>query len=355
MGNSEQVPKLHNPSITNETYPIDETIQQQAYETEIKLFTKFVLPLTPNEMYYKDIPIDFKGNNYLHTLMCGHGRPDKKIMVCLHGYQGNSLSFYRIFPLIYENFTCYAPDLIGMGLSSRPIVEFTSPEMCNDYFIESIEAWRKAMNIDTFYLCGHSLGGYFALIYALRYPEHVKDIILFAPSCITDISKGGDIHENVWWAQKFGFRMISSFWQFQPRLQDISNNRLLSGMFNFALRKRYAISSEESELTGLITELTMKYPKDTDQCIYYIFKHPFPTPQLPIENDLETKLLDKKFLIMFGEKDWMEKIGIERLIQKDPVRFELFTISKYGHTFPLENPEEVADIINAKYSKKEEK
>ena len=51
----------------------------------------------------------------------------------------------------------------------------------------------------------------------------------------------------------------------------------------------------------------------------------------------------------------MEKIGIERLIQKDPVRFELFTISKYVHTFPLENPEEVADIINAKYSKKEEK
>ena len=41
MGNSEQVPKLHNPSITNETYPIDETIKQQAYETEIKLLDPF--------------------------------------------------------------------------------------------------------------------------------------------------------------------------------------------------------------------------------------------------------------------------------------------------------------------------
>ena len=49
---------------------------------------------------------------------------------------------------------------------------------------------------------------------------------------------------------------------------------------------------------------------------------------------------------MYGEKDWMERVGIERLAKKYPERFDLFTVSKYGHTFPMENPSEVAEIIN---------
>jgi pimeloyl-ACP methyl ester carboxylesterase len=90
----------------------------------------------------------------------------------------------------------------------------------------------------------------------------------------------------------------------------------------------------------------MKYPKDTDQCIYYIFKHPFPSAQFPLEKDLEKQLQDKRILFMYGEKDWMEKIGAVRLCNKQPHRCVMFTISKYGHTFPLENPQEVADVIN---------
>lgn len=350
MGNSQQQENKESQTSSQvndgETYEINQDIKQKAYETEVKLLSEYAKPLTHNEIYYKDISIDFHGNNYLHTLMCGHARPGKDIIVCLHGYQGNSLTFYKLMPLLYDNYTTYAPDIIGMGLSSRPKVEFTSTEMCNDYFIESLEAWRKVMNIDKFYMCGHSLGGYFALIYALRFPEHIKDIILMAPTCISDVSKGGDIHHTVWWPQKIGFRLVSPLWSFQPRLQDLVNNKLLTGIFNMVLRKRYDISPEESEYTGLITELTMKYPKDTDQCIYYIFKHPFPSPQKPLEGDLENKLLDKHFLVMYGEKDWMERVGIERLAKKYPERFDLFTVSKYGHTFPMENPSEVAEIIN---------
>ena len=350
MGNTtqQQLTLTHgiNPPGT-ETYDIDPDIKQQAYQIEKQLLQTHVRPLTPNDMYYKDIPINFHGsNNYIHTLICGDNRADKEVIVMLHGFQGNSLSFYKIMPLIHDKFTSYAPDMIGMGLSSRPKVEFNSAFMCYEYFIESLEAWRKALRIEQFYLCGHSMGGFFAAVYALKYPQHVKDLILFAPTCVTDTEKGGDIHQNVWWPQKVGFKLIAPFWHYQPRLQDISQHVLLKGLFNKALRIRYAISEEESELLGKITELTMKYPKDTDQCIYYIFKHPFPSAQFPLEKDLEEQLLDKRILFVYGEKDWMEKLGAERLCSKQPQRCLMFTISKYGHTFPLENPQEVADVLN---------
>lgn len=326
-------------------FPIDPALRDAAYKIEEELFSKYSFQ-AKNDMYYKDISFDYWGNNYLHTLMCGVDRKDKETIVMLHGYQGNSLSFYRILPLIYEKFNAYAPDLFGMGLSSRPDITFVSPEQCNEIFIESLEAWRKALGLEKFYLCGHSLGGYFALIYALKYPEHVKDIILFAPSGITDLKRGGNIHETTPFIVKIGFKIIPYVWKTQPRLQDLNHSVATRKLLNMGLRKRYDISEEESELTAKITEYTLKYPKDLDQCLYYIFKYPLPTPQIPLEEQLDNKLLDKRILFLYGQTDWMERIGPLRLKEKFPDRIEFYTISKYGHTFPLENPEEVANVMN---------
>jgi pimeloyl-ACP methyl ester carboxylesterase len=36
------------------------------------------------------------------------------------------------------------------------------------WFIDSLEEWRKAKNLDNFILLGHSLGGYIAARYALK-------------------------------------------------------------------------------------------------------------------------------------------------------------------------------------------
>ena len=36
-------------------------------------------------------------------------------------------------------------------------------------FVESIEEWRQEMKLDKFILLGHSLGGFLAMSYAIRY------------------------------------------------------------------------------------------------------------------------------------------------------------------------------------------
>jgi pimeloyl-ACP methyl ester carboxylesterase len=56
-----------------------------------------------------------------------------------------------------------------MGGSSRPYFKLETPQECVDFFLNSIEEWRQKMNLDKFYLVGHSFGGYISGLYAVKY------------------------------------------------------------------------------------------------------------------------------------------------------------------------------------------
>jgi cardiolipin-specific phospholipase len=45
------------------------------------------------------------------------------------------------------------------------------PEQLN-YFLDSLEAWRKEMGIERMHLLGHSWGGYLSTRYAQKYATH---------------------------------------------------------------------------------------------------------------------------------------------------------------------------------------
>lgn len=56
-----------------------------------------------------------------------------------------------------------------MGLSSRPNYEAGPAEEILSDFVESVEDFRKALEIETCYLVGHSLGAYISIGYCLKY------------------------------------------------------------------------------------------------------------------------------------------------------------------------------------------
>ena len=47
-----------------------------------------------------------------------------------------------------------------------------------DRFIDEIEQVRQALDLEDFYLFGHSCGGIWAIEYALKYQAHLKGLIL---------------------------------------------------------------------------------------------------------------------------------------------------------------------------------
>ena len=334
-------------------------LNQRVSALEQRLLNKFVYPLDNESLCYENIPISFNNENniYLHTLIYGlkelkeNTNPNKKIIIMLHGFQGNSLNYYKIIPYIYEKYICICPDIIGMGVSSRVQVEFTSTEQCIDFFVESIEAFRVSLEKNynlkkKFVLCGHSLGGYFAVNYAIKYPQKVESLVLMSPTGISDIETyGGNIFENMSIPLSLSMRASSSLWKSKTTVQDYSQVFIVKNIINYSLRKRYDISKEENDILGEITELTLQYPKDLDSAIYFIFKHPFPTPVIPLEDLIKEKIPDMNIIFIYGENDWMDNAGAKRLNYFDKNKYKYFTIYNAGHTHPLDNPGENAKIL----------
>lgn len=76
-----------------------------------------------------------------------------------------------------------------MGLSSRPYTEINKTEEAIDFFVESIEHWRKALNLTDLVLIGHSFGAYMSFHYTKKYSGHVNRLILLSPVGFTDFDK----------------------------------------------------------------------------------------------------------------------------------------------------------------------
>lgn len=110
-------------------------------------------------------------------------------LVMLHGYGAGLGFFYRNFEGLSRvpGWKVYALDLLGMGRSSRPPFRIrakdrqTSIREAENWFIDALEEWRIARKIDRFTLMGHSLGGYMAVAYALKYPGHLNKLVLASP------------------------------------------------------------------------------------------------------------------------------------------------------------------------------
>lgn len=110
-------------------------------------------------------------------------------LVMLHGYGAGLGFFYKNFePLSrLKGWQLHALDMLGMGRSTRPPFKIKAKEReeaireAEAWFIDALEEWRIKRKIDRFTLLGHSLGGYMAVAYALKYPGHLNKLILASP------------------------------------------------------------------------------------------------------------------------------------------------------------------------------
>jgi haloalkane dehalogenase len=90
-------------------------------------------------------------------------------LVFLHGNPTSSFLWRNVLPSLPGR--RLAPDLIGMGGSGKPDIEYTF-----DDHARYLDAWFDALDLDDVVLIGHDWGGALAADWASRHPSRVRGL-----------------------------------------------------------------------------------------------------------------------------------------------------------------------------------
>jgi pimeloyl-ACP methyl ester carboxylesterase len=347
-----------------------DTIREQIIPLEKELFALLNIEYGEEIIYEDFVLVSDNQDYYVHLLRSADLNPDKENFVLIHGFLSSSTHFLSVLPFLLQRYNVFIPDTLGMGLSSRPQVNFNSPEQCENYFIEMIYILVKKLifsgnyNIKKdYYIGGHSLGGFMVSHFILKYPKGIKKVLLLSAAGITDYHiKGTDIHKEA--GKCFGFIMscLGFCWACKPRIQCCYKwcccKKLIEAFmetYSITIDTEFIKKNKDGSnfilnidrinyVLGQLSKLTLNFPNDIYKCMYYLFTLPPPASVNPAELSL---LHDSELSCIFayGENDWMDRTGAYRLCQKDRNRFKLFIIKNSGHSFAMENPRELINIL----------
>jgi proline iminopeptidase len=104
------------------------------------------------------------------------GEGDIKLLT-LHGGPGMTHEYFENFPehLNPEGIQVIFYDQLGSYYSDQPD---DSRLWVTERFVEELETVRKGLGLSDFYAVGNSWGGLLLMEYALKYPQHLKGIII---------------------------------------------------------------------------------------------------------------------------------------------------------------------------------
>ncbi|KAJ3214176.1 hypothetical protein HK099_006997, partial [Clydaea vesicula] len=160
--------------------------------------------------------------DYINTLAINEKKENENVLVLTHGFGAGLGFFHRNYEGLEENlkdWTIYSIDWLGMANSSRPkfplqnstLTELENVKIAESFFIDSLENWRKTLNIKKFTLAGHSLGGYLSLSYCEKYPENVEKLILISPAGVGPRPTDEDLKER-FRNRSWTFSLAHSIW-----------------------------------------------------------------------------------------------------------------------------------------------
>jgi haloalkane dehalogenase len=153
-----------------------------------------MLDNTP-KAYLKDLNSHFAEVNGFSMHYIDQGAGDTFLF--LHGNPTYSYIWRKIIPLLSENARCVAPDLIGMGYSDKPHINYHFSEHYN-----YITGFINKLQLSEITLVLHDWGSAIGLYYAMNNPGKIKAIV-FMESLIKPWE-----WKNLKWNHKLGFRLL---------------------------------------------------------------------------------------------------------------------------------------------------
>ncbi|EIW82537.1 alpha beta-hydrolase [Coniophora puteana RWD-64-598 SS2] len=335
--------------------------------------------------------------HYLNTLSIKSTSPAPNApppAVMLHGYGAGLGFFFRNFPALakwagHRGTDVYAVDWLGMGRSAR--VPFAIRAKRDDipgrvkeaesFFVDSLEEWRAKMGLDQMTLIGHSLGAYFSLAYALRYPTRVNKLILLSPAgvardpnltmpsreltdtgdssssksdSLTPASKGEvkKVRDEQRRERQQESRMRKVFtylWEegwspFQVVRSSLFWGPLLIGKYS-ARRFGGLTLDETKDMHDYILNITLSKGSG-EYCISHVL-----APGAHARMPMVDRVAELKIPITFayGDQDWMDPKGgsqsVKHLRHAGNEQGRMYIVPNAGHHLYLDNPKAVNELL----------
>ena len=125
------------------------------------------------------------GDVVMHYVTAGDGPP----VVLLHGWPQTWWEWRHQIPILAESYRVIAPDLRGLGDSSRPLTGYDKVTVAQD-------VWKLVhgeLGLETFFLVGHDWGGPTAYSLAAMHPDAVRRLVILD---VVIAGGGGDASEG---------------------------------------------------------------------------------------------------------------------------------------------------------------
>ena len=240
-------------------------------------------------------------------------------LVLLHGNGGNMHHFMPIMDELSKHYRVIVPDYLGHGLTGVN----ENNDFSNGAFISFFEAFFDKLELDTFHIAGHSMGGYWTLQYAQRHPERISKIVLI------------DAYGGICADQEYGTFFIP---ENLPLAETFSSYIFPKFMVRSELQKNvYLPDSISDTLVTTHHDLMSIKGNRMYRKHFFGFDHP--------RAEIDGSKLDHPIYMLWGEQD-----SVHNLCEADNLRSRLtvqgVTILKnVGHTPMIENPIETQSTV----------
>jgi pimeloyl-ACP methyl ester carboxylesterase len=239
-------------------------------------------------------------------------------LIFLHGNGANTRHYDELINSLSKHYRIIIMDYLGHGLTGSINNDFS-----NQAFIQFFENFINRLGLTKFHLAGHSMGGYWSLLYAQRNPNNVDKIILVSPY-------GGICSKRT-----YGTPFMPEQLPFAETLTQYFFPRV---MVEKTLKDYvYNPSSISEELIDIHFGLMSIKNSRAYRKYFFSYKH----PRMAIDS---TKL-DHDIYLLAAENDAIHNLcEIENLQRRLAIK-QTIILEKTGHLAATEKPKETAAAL----------
>lgn len=276
--------------------------------------------------------INTKHNGKLYFQTFGKGAP----IIVVHGGPGLDQTYF--LPQMLELAQNYQVTFYDQRGSGKSLGGKISKETINiAQFVEDLETLKDHLNLKQFTLVGHSWGGRVAMEYSIKYPDHLRNLVLLNSAPAT--YKGQVALAN-------GFENLKPTGHTGKDMLDFSNFEKLNP---FRIGKSYKDSflSFFYNQRGM-AKLTLKFNEPSAKSGMKVFKTMNKTTWLQKDLDLRPELnkLNIPTLIIHGDYDPIP-LSVTQEINVSIPKSKLVVLKNCGHFPFIDCPKQFFDELNS--------